>query len=135
MASLMIKYIQPDKINDHIDPNFTFLTYGDSDPKKIQAIERHISQGSYVFFHTSYKDQAFITAYFYVEKVLTRNENANEIDCLRTDSSNDQIVILGNREHSKILTFPLPFDKRVVDNLPSLNINWNHVTSGRQSES
>ncbi|WP_258297706.1 hypothetical protein [Paenibacillus peoriae] len=134
MGSLLIKYKQPKEIKNHVDPNFTFLTYGDSDSTKIQTIKRSISAGSHVFFHTSYKDQAFITAYYYVERVLTKVENANELDCLRTDSRHDEIVILGSRERSKILTFPLPFDKRVVDNLPSLNIDWSHVTSGRQSE-
>ncbi|OMF45405.1 hypothetical protein [Paenibacillus amylolyticus] len=134
MGNLLIKYIQPEKINDRVDPNFTFLTYGDSDNKKVHSVMKHIRPGSYVFFHTSYNKQAYITAYFIVEKVLTKKENATEIACIHTDSSDDEVVILGSREHSKILTFPLPFDKRVVDNLPSLNIDWGHVISERQSE-
>lgn len=60
--------------------------------------------------------------------------NAEEIRSLITDSSNDEIVILGSRERSKIFTHPLPFDKKVVENLQSLSIDWGIVERGEQSE-
>lgn len=133
MSNMLIKYIQPKEINDHVDPNFTYLTYGDSD-RRGSMIRNKLVPGSYVFFHTSYNQQEYITAYFYIEKILTREKNKAQIDSLNTASIKDDTVVLGSRDRSKVLTYPLPFDKRVVDNLKSLNIDWGKVESGKQSE-
>lgn len=132
MGNLLIKYIYRE--DNHVDPNFTYLTYGDSDKTKVGLIQNCVEPGSYVFFHTSYNNKAYITAYFYVERVLTKERHQPEIHCLRTDSSVDEVVILGSRERSKILTYPLPFDKNAVDNLESLNIDWSKVENGEQTE-
>ncbi|MFG1735352.1 hypothetical protein [Paenibacillus sp. 843] len=131
MRHLLIKYISRE--DNHVDPNFTWLTYGDSGNKGVQ-IKNTLTPGSYVFFHTSYANSAYITAYFYVEKILTKGDNRQEIECLKADSRFDEVVIIGSRTHSKILTFPISFDKKVVDKLRSLNINWNWVESNQQTE-
>jgi hypothetical protein len=130
MKHLLIKYIS--RKDNHVDPNFTYLTYGDSGKRGVQ-IKKALTPGSFVFFHTSFEDKEYITAFFYVEKILTKDENHVEIDCLKSDSRTDEVIILGNRDRSKILTCPLAFDKQVVENLKSLNINWAKVEAGEQS--
>lgn len=126
MKSLLVKYIlREDK---HVDPNFTYLTYGDSGQKGTQIVN-NIEAGSYVFFHTSYNGKAYITAYFYIEKVLTKENNPAEINSLHTDSKVDEVVILGNRDRSKILTYPLPFDKDLATKLKTLNIEEDRFNS------
>ncbi|MEZ2661481.1 hypothetical protein [Aneurinibacillus aneurinilyticus] len=132
MDHLLIKYILRE--DNHVDPNFTYLTYGDSNTRKVTQIKNTLQCGSYVFFHTSYNQQEYITAYFYVEKILTKDEHSSEINSLNTDSKVDDIVIIGSRERSKILTYPLPFDKNVIENLKSLDIDWGKVKRGEQSE-
>jgi hypothetical protein len=130
MGNLLIKYIFRE--DNHVDPNFTYLTYGDSGSRGSQ-ISSTISPGSYVFFHTSYNGKGYITAYFYVERVLTKEENDAEIASLLTDSKVDDVVILGSRERSKILTYPLPFDRNLAVELTSLGIESARFDNG-QSE-
>jgi hypothetical protein len=119
MKNLLVKYILRE--DNHVDPNFTYLTYGDSGNRGIQII-KNVEPDSYVFFHTSYNGKGYITAYFYVERVLTKNDNPAEIATLSTDSKVDEVIILGSRERSKILTYPLPFDQALAEELFSLKI-------------
>lgn len=119
MRNLLVKYILRE--DGHIDPNFTYLTYGDSGNKGKQILN-NVEPGSYVFFHTSYNGKGYITAYFYVEHVLTQDKNNSQISALITDSKIDDVVIIGSRDRSKILTYPLPFDQNLVEQLPSLDI-------------
>lgn len=130
MKNLLVKYILRE--DNHVDPNFTYLTYGDSGNKAIQ-IQKTIKPGSYVFFHTSYNGKAYITAYFYVERVLNKDDNPAEIAALITDSKVDEVIILGSRERSKILTYPLPFDQSLAEELTSLKIGEDKFT-GNLSE-
>jgi hypothetical protein len=120
MKHLLIKYIFRE--DNHVDPNFTYLTYGDSGNKGIQ-IQNTITPGSYVFFHTSLDGKAYITGYFYVEKILTKEEHPAEIATLTTHSKYDDVIILGSRERSKILSYPLRFNKPLALQLKSLKIN------------
>jgi hypothetical protein len=120
MNHLLIKYIFRE--DNHVDPNFTYLTYGDSGNKGTQ-IQKTLIPGSYVIFHTSFDGKAYITGYFYVEKILSKDEHLSEIAKLSTHSKYDDVIILGNRERSKILTYPLRFDKALVVKLKSLNID------------
>lgn len=130
MKNLLIKYILRE--DNHVDPNFTYLTYGDSGNRAIQ-IQKTIKPGSFVFFHTSYNGKAYITAYFYVERVLKKDDNPAEIAALNTDSKVDEVIILGSRERSKILTYPLPFDQTLAEQLTSLKIGEEKFT-GNLSE-
>lgn len=119
MKNLLVKYIFRE--DNHVDPNFTYLTYGDSGNKAIQ-ISKTVVPGSYVFFHTSYNGKAYITAYFFVERILNKDDSQAEIAALKTDSKVDEIIILGSREKSKILTYPLPFDRNLAKKITSLKI-------------
>lgn len=130
MGNLLVKYIFRE--DNHVDPNFTYLTYGDSGNRGVQIMNT-ISSGDYMFFHTSFNGKAYITAYYYVEKVLNRDENEAEITCLKTDSRVDDVVILGSRERSKILTYPLPFERQLAEELISLGIDSSRFNTG-QSE-
>jgi hypothetical protein len=128
MNNLLVKYILRE--DNHVDPNFTYLTYGDSGNKGIQ-IQKTVKPGSYVFFHTSYNGKAYITAYFYIERILNKNDNPAEIAALKTDSKADEVIILGSRERSKILTYPLPFDQALAEQLTSLKISEVKFTGNR----
>jgi hypothetical protein len=119
MNHLLIKYIFRE--DNHVDPNFTYLTYGDSGNKGTQ-IQKTLIPGSYVFFHTSFEGKAYITGYFYVEKILSKDEHPVEIATLSTHSKYDDVIILGNRERSKILSYPLRFDKELALQLKSLKM-------------
>jgi hypothetical protein len=120
MNHLLIKYIFRE--DNHVDPNFTYLTYGDSGNKGIQ-IQNTLVPGSFVFFHTSFDGKAYITGYFYVEKILSKYEHPAEIATLSTHSKYDDVIILGNRERSKILSYPLRFDKALALQLKSLKMD------------
>lgn len=128
MNGMLVKYTF--NKNNHVDPNFSYLTYGESGQKGKQILN-NITKGFYIFFHNSFDKKAYITAYFCVEKVLTIHENQLEINTLPTDSKGDEIVVLGNRKSSKILTFPILFDKKLVLKLRSLGIFQKRFTKGQ----
>lgn len=128
MNHLLVKYIYRE--GKLADPSFTHLTYGDTD-KANQLIKAQ--PGSYVFFHTSYDGKPYITAYFYVERVLTKEKNQTEISLLPTGACEDSVVIFGSRMKSKILTIPLLFDEKVLKHLPSLDIDTSDYSQGSRS--
>lgn len=68
-----------------------------------------------------------------MERVLNKNDNPAEIATLITDSKVDEVIILGSRERSKILTYPLPFDQSLAEELTSLKIGEDKFT-GNLSE-
>lgn len=125
MNHLIISYSQECAFNGHIDPNFTKLVYGDSlgQGGRGNVINEYIMPGSFIFFNTRIEntDYRYITAYYYVEKILRRCENDKEIEMLNCSASNDDIIVIGNRYFSKILTIPLLFNKTLIQKIPSFN--------------
>lgn len=118
MEHMIVTYSIKCAENGHIDPNFTQLVYGSSG-KNGNSLQRHIKQGSYIFFNTRIGDKRYVTAYFYIEKILTRNTNINEIKVLNCDAKDDDIIFIGSRNFSKILTIPLLLDKDLLLKLKS----------------
>lgn len=116
--NLFMTYIYND---EHVDPNFTKLTYGDSGPKGNMLKSLVVGDGAYIFFHTTINKLRYITAYFYVKQILIKGLNDDEIEELNVDASVDDVIVIGDRERSKILTTPLLFDKQLALELPSLN--------------
>ncbi|ACV62302.1 hypothetical protein Dtox_1429 [Desulfofarcimen acetoxidans DSM 771] len=102
----------------HVDPSFTQLVYGNSG-KNGTILKNHIKPGSYVFFNARIGDKRYITAYFYVEKVLFQGINDNEIAALNCNAKDDEVVIIGSRNFSKILTIPVILDKILIGKIKS----------------
>ena len=122
MEHLLITYSSDCAKNGHIDPNFTKLIYGDSKHEG-NVIKNHLQPGSYVFYNTNINGSRYITAYFYVEKILNENDNKAEIDALNCSANEDEVVIIGSRLFSKILTLPLKLDKQLLVDLKSFKID------------
>jgi hypothetical protein len=104
----------------HVDPNFTQLVYGNSG-RNGDFIKKHIQPGSYIFFNARIGDKRYITAYFYVEKILIKGVNDCEINALNCDAKDDEVIIIGSRAFSKILTIPLVLDKALIMKLKHCN--------------
>ncbi|MHC1745522.1 MAG: helix-turn-helix transcriptional regulator [Negativicutes bacterium] len=117
--SLLIKYVYGE--NGHVDPNFTKLVYGDSGSRG-QRLNKIIKTGSYIFFHTKIGNGDYITGYFNVAKILERGEHDTEIQSIGCDAEIDEIVIIGDRNNSKILNTPLLLDKKLILQLGSLKV-------------
>lgn len=128
--SVLIKYVQ---MEDHVDPNFTYLTYGDMN-KRATRLKNLIEVGSFVFFHTSFDGKEYITGYYNIEKILEKGINDDDINSLNCNAKVDEIILLGNREKSKILTFPLHFDRKLAIELKSLGITEQRFEESYSSE-
>jgi hypothetical protein len=118
MEHLLITYSAECAEKGHIDPNFTQLIYGNSN-KNGDIIKNRITPGSIIFFNARIGDNRYITAYFYVEKVLIKGIHDSEINGLICDAKTDEVIVIGNRNNSKILTAPLLFDKKLIQKLTS----------------
>lgn len=122
---LLITYIYNE---DHVDPSFTKLTYGDEFPKASRLenlVVDEDGQGSYIFFHTTISDSRYITAYFYVKQILVKGVDDDEIHKLGSYTNIngvivDDVIVVADRDKSKILTTPLLFDKKLALELHSL---------------
>jgi hypothetical protein len=122
MEHLLVTYSSDCAKNGHVDPNFTQMVYGDSKTEG-NVIKSHLAPGSYVFFNTNVNGERYITAYFYVEKILNQIENKMEIDALNCSAKEDEVVVIGSRLYSKILTLPLKLDKQLLIELKSFGID------------
>lgn len=135
MKHLMITYIQPEKIKNHIDPDFNNLVYGDVNERGYILLN-NLSEGSYVFFNTKIGNYRYITGYYYFEKLLVKGRDDKEISKLDSDAKYDDIILLGNKEKSKILTNPLLLDKNLMMQLKSLKADLTYFEEKfRQSKS
>lgn len=126
--NLLIKYVLRE--DGHIDPNFTMLVYGDSG-SRAQRLKNTLRIGSHVFFHTKIGTGDYVTAYFWVSCILERGLHDKEIQALGCDAAVDDIVILGDRNKSKILTAPLQLDKKLILQLGSLDVPEERFETGR----
>lgn len=118
MEHMVVTYSAECAEGGHIDPNFTQLVYGNSG-KNGNSLKKHIKEGSYIFFNARIGDRRYITAYFYIEKVLLKGTNDNEINALNCSAKDDLVVFIGNRNFSKVLTIPLLLDKDLLLKLKS----------------
>lgn len=132
MNHLFVTYSSDKAKNGHIDPNFTQLVYGDSGQEG-NVIKKHLQPGSYVFFNTNINGQRFITAYFYLEKILTKDKDRVEIDCMNCSAKTDDVVVIGSRLYSKVLTIPLKLDKDLLMELKSFEADENYFIGKEQN--
>lgn len=118
MEHILITYSAECAEKGHIDPNFTQLVYGNSKSNG-DIVKKHIKPGSYIFFNARIDQKRFITAYFEVEKVLIKGKQDSEINALKCDARVDEVVLIGDRNRSKVLTAPLPLDRELIGRLTS----------------
>lgn len=125
MEHILITYSAECAEKGHVDPNFTQLVYGNSD-KNGDIIKKHIKPGSFLFFNARIGEKRYITAYFVVEKVLEKGKHNAEIKALKCDARVDEVVIIVDRNHSKILTAPLLLDRELMKKLSSYGADDNY---------
>ncbi|MGE6596389.1 hypothetical protein [Bacillus proteolyticus] len=117
---ILVTYSAECAENNHVDPNFTHLVYGDSGDNG-KRIVRELTEGSFMFFNLNIGGKRYITAYFYIEKILQKGVHDSEIAALNVDAKVDDVVVFGSRSHSKILIAPLHLDRVLMERLTSLN--------------
>lgn len=117
---IVITYSAEKASAGHVDPNFTQLVYGNSS-RNGNIIKRHLRSGSYIFFNARIGNKRYITAYFYVEKLLLKGQHDVEINALNCSAKDDEVIVIGNRSFSKVLTVPLDFDKELIGKIQSYN--------------
>lgn len=126
----------------HPDPMFDELTYGEG-ASRSNMIRKNIKYGSHVFFHTTIKGQRYITAHYFVYKVMEgydarhdknirkkyknphiRPENypewwGEEYDPNKeVEGEYEDIIIFGDPKKSfGKLDNPLPFNKKLAKKL------------------
>lgn len=134
MNHLIVTYSSEKAESGHVDPNFTMLVYGDSGHKG-NVIKTNLDKGSYIFFNTRIGTQRYITAYYYIEKILSKaHGQASEILSLKCDAKDDEVVVIGNREKSKILTSPLLLDKNLMMKLKSFGADGTFFSNKSRTE-
>ena len=118
MEHILITYSAECAGKGHVDPNFTQLAYGNND-RNGDIVKKHIKPGSYIFFNARIDQKRYITAYFEVEKILVKGQQDSEISALQCDARVDEVIIIGDRNRSKILTAPLLLDRELIGKLTS----------------
>ena len=63
---LLIPYVN---LLNHPDPLFEEYTYGEGGARG-KKLKNHVKKGDYIFFHTSKRNQKYITAYYIVDRVI-----------------------------------------------------------------
>jgi len=128
--NLLITYYD----NTLADLNFTKLFYGDRYPKACRLqnlnVDEDNNKGSYIFFHTIISDQHYITAYFYCKQILVKGINDEEIQKSGIYNAIDDVIVVADREKSKILYYPLLLDKKLVLELPSFGLTNDDFRKG-----
>ncbi|HDR6269801.1 TPA: hypothetical protein QCU37_005976 [Bacillus cereus] len=125
---IIITYSAEKAGEGHVDPNFTQLVYGDSG-RKGNIIKKHLRVGSYLFFNARIEKKRYITAYFYVEKMLFKGEHDKEIQSLNCSAKEDEVIIIGSRVFSKVLTIPLDFDRDLIGRIKSYSATDDYFES------
>ncbi|MFT8311207.1 MAG: hypothetical protein ABF629_08580 [Sporolactobacillus sp.] len=115
---IIITYSSEKAQTGHVDPNFTKLVYGDSNQHG-NILKKHLTPGSYLFFNTRIGNSRYITSYFYVEKLLEKEKDFDEIKGLHCSAESDEVIVIGSRNFSKVLTSPLIFDQALLQKITS----------------
>lgn len=128
--NLLIPYVN---IINHQDPLLKEFTYGDVGQRGRTL--KSLSQGDYIFFHTTINGKKFITAYYIVERtiqtkeaikdkrILAKYKNPHLLEALKEDISDYDVIVFGDPILSKALERVLPFNKDLAKKL-SLNIKF-----------
>lgn len=129
---IIVTYSAEKASEGHVDPNFTQLVYGNSN-KNGNIIKKNLNVGSYIFFNARISNKRYITAYFYVEKMLFKGEHDKEIELLNCSAKEDEVIIIGSRSFSKVLTIPLDFDRNLIGKIKSYNADSEYFENKKAS--
>lgn len=131
---LLIPYA---RLIDHPDPAFDEFTYGDV-KGMARKLKKDLKEGDYIFFHIGGSGKKYITAYYIVDRVLytvdacrdkairSKYKNPHIVECLkkkRAQNGEVDAIVFGDPITSRICEKPLPFDRKLADQL-TLNINF-----------
>lgn len=131
----LISDVMKKRHGDHPDPLFEEYTYGDGD-KYGNMIRNNVELGSHIFFHTTIGNQRYITAHYYVSRVMEGYDARHDdeirkkfnnihihpenypdwwidynVDSEEEGNSSD-VIIFGHPDKSLgELTNPIPFDR------------------------
>ena len=97
-------------LKGHKDPDFKELAYGDS-AQRGRVLKDNLSKGSYLFFHTKIGSNKYITCYIVVEKILPAKE-AQKDPSINCDGKYDDWLFIGDKNMSKRLRKPIPFNRQ-----------------------
>jgi hypothetical protein len=142
--NMLYRYIDDANKNwDHPDPLFEELTYGEGGGGNFRTMVRNsVRKGSHIFFHTTIEGQRYITAHYFVSKIV-EGYDARHDDKIRSNylnvhihpenypewwpnyaidkeikSDRDDILIFGDSEKSLgKLVNPLKFDRGLAEKL------------------
>ena len=118
-------------LKGHKDPDFKELSYGDSGQRG-EILKNNLSQGSYLFFHTKIGSAKYITCFIVVGCIVSGKE-ARLDDSINCDGQFDDWLFIGNKDKSKRLRKPIPFNRVIAEKL-SLGINFDSFDKGEKSE-
>lgn len=129
--NLLIPYVDR---SDHKDPLFLEFTYGDV-MKRGRKLKR-LRRGDYIFFHHTAKGRGkCITAYYAVARVMATEDvvktpaltskfkSAHIERWIAGERNPDDVMVFGDARLSRILSNPLPFNRKLVERL-SLKIRF-----------
>lgn len=112
----------------HKDPDFDQFTYGDS-KTRAKRIKKNLCPGGYVFFQTTKGGVRYITAYFKILEIITRQEAKNRN--LNSDSRNDDVIIIGKKDESRV-GFLLKFDRSLALKFKSIRFQFDELHSDNE---
>lgn len=118
-------------IKGHKDPDFKELAYGESGQRGV-SLQKNLTRGSYLFFHTKIGSTKYITCFIEVERIIS-GELAQQDPSIKCDGQYDDWLIIGNKNKSRRLRKPIPFNKVLASKL-SLGINFDSFDKGQRSE-
>jgi hypothetical protein len=118
-------------LKGHKDPDFKELSYGDS-CQRGETLKNNLSNGSYLFFHTKIGSAKYITCFIAVEKIVS-GKDAQSDESIKCDGQYDDWLFIGNKDNSKRLRKPIPFNRVIAEKL-SLRINFDSLDKGERSE-
>ena len=132
MASYLIPYVDPRKIEGHEDPMLEEFTYGNIEGRG-KILREKVKKGDYLFFHTSRKGKRVITAYYVVEKVMDTEDAKRDRLIIskyknphlhREELYNNDTIVFGNPIYSRVLKRPFVLTPGILSKLsnpPRLN--------------
>lgn len=133
--NFLIGYLDAERNNGHEDPMLNEFTYGESSNNATNLLK--VSKGEYLFFHKTIHEKRYITAYYYVEKVMLVNvaqqdslikNKFNNPHLKKNDSllTNNECIAFGNPIFSRKLDVPLEITPELLSKLSKpANLNPN----------
>ncbi len=117
-------------------PLFEEYTYGEGGARG-KKLKNHANKGDYIFFHTSKRNQKYITAYYIVKRVIDTVDAINDRNIVskynnphmlemiagKIPKNSVDVILFGDPILSRKLNIPLPFNKTLSKKL-SLNIRF-----------